>query len=260
VKLLDAWRTLSVLDRKVLGLMGGAMALLALGGVLVYAGAERVELAGNFAGLRRAILLCGALAGLLLLVAFVVIHREMGRRLELERRMESSMLLLRGLSILDPLTGLFNRRHLEDSFRKLGQKHAGRPMALLLLDIDHFKQFNDRFGHDAGDQVLREIGGLLRRSVRPEDIVFRVGGEELVVLLPGLEPPQAAERAEALRLAVEQLKLSYGEQPMGSVSISIGCATFSGGAASLENALKNADLGLYEAKQGGRNRVVSRRS
>jgi diguanylate cyclase (GGDEF)-like protein len=165
---------------------------------------------------------------------------------------------LRSQSVVDPLTGLFNRRYMEESFRRQigrgGPKGAG--LGLVMVDVDHFKQFNDRFGHDAGDLVLRQIGQTLRMSVRPTDIVCRYGGEEMVLLLPGATAEQARVRAEACRAAVAALDLSIHGQALGHVTVSMGVAASVEERSGLDDLVREADRALYQAKHDGRNRVV----
>ena len=135
---------------------------------------------------------------------------------------------LRDQSIRDPLTGLFNRRYLEESLEREVARARRRqlPLSVLMLDLDHFKSFNDNFGHEAGDLLLREFGHYLRRHCRDEDIACRFGGEEVVVMLSDVGAAQARLRAEALREGVKGLFVELRGQPLGTVSISIGIATF----------------------------------
>jgi diguanylate cyclase (GGDEF)-like protein len=160
-------------------------------------------------------------------------------------------------SQVDPLTGLYNRRRMAEAFEheRRSATRDGRRFALLMADIDHFKAFNDRFGHEAGDQVLQAISDALRGAVRPGDIISRFGGEELVVLLPGTLAPEALERAEECRQAVEGLRLLHAGRDLGQVSISVGVAAYPGDGQTMDELLRHADAGLYDAKAQGRNRV-----
>ncbi len=157
----------------------------------------------------------------------------------------------------DPLTGLFNRRAMEENFiRDNALCHqGGHSFSLAMVDVDHFKKFNDRFGHDAGDEVLKAISNTLQSSVRPSDTVCRFGGEELVLLLPETDSDSALGCAEHCRKAIESLRLNHAGQDLGSVTVSIGVATQSEKLQSLETLIKAADEALYCAKQEGRNRV-----
>lgn len=167
--------------------------------------------------------------------------------------------VLRAQSIRDPLTGLFNRRFMEESLeRELRRAMRGKEqVALLMMDIDHFKHFNDTFGHQAGDALLRALGNLLKESVRGQDIVCRYGGEEFVFVLPGASLDAALKRAELLREDVKQLNAQYGGQLLGAVTLSIGIAVFPDNGDSAEHLLKAADDALYRAKAGGRDRVIA---
>jgi diguanylate cyclase (GGDEF)-like protein len=166
---------------------------------------------------------------------------------------------LRNQSIKDPLTGLFNRRHLEQVLERECRRsvRSKRPIALLALDVDHFKQFNDTWGHEGGDAVLRELGGLLKSYFRGEDVPCRLGGEEFVVVLADAPLEPAHERADALRLQVQQLPVKYRLQTLAAVTVSIGVASFPAHADTPDGLLAAADRALYQAKKMGRNRVVS---
>lgn len=166
---------------------------------------------------------------------------------------------LRQQSIRDPLTALFNRRYLEEVLDKELRRATRnqRALAIIMLDIDHFKHYNDVFGHDAGDTVLRELAGFLQSSIRNEDIACRYGGEEFVLVLPEIQLDLVEQRAEQLRRSVKQLKLQHRGQPLGALSISLGVATTPTHGVTAENLLKAADTALYEAKQTGRDKVVT---
>lgn len=150
----------------------------------------------------------------------------------------------------DAMTGLFNRRGMQqvlDSYQALGQ-----PLAVIALDIDHFKQINDGFGHDVGDQVLAALAALMQQGARQADAVCRSGGEEFLVLLPGLPLPLAFEIAERLRQRVA----AHPMPGAGHITISLGVAHWPGSDDDLNAVLKQADKALYEAKRRGRNRTV----
>jgi diguanylate cyclase (GGDEF)-like protein len=164
---------------------------------------------------------------------------------------------LRYQSIRDPLTGLFNRRYLEESLeRELHRARRGkRAVAVLMLDLDHFKRFNDEHGHAAGDALLREVGGLLKNKVRGSDVACRYGGEELAIILPEAELRDAAHRADQIRDAIRRLAIQQAGQTLGSVTVSIGIATYPQHGESVEQLLSQADAALYRAKDLGRDRV-----
>jgi diguanylate cyclase (GGDEF)-like protein/PAS domain S-box-containing protein len=167
--------------------------------------------------------------------------------------------ILRSQSIRDPLTGLFNRRFMEESLeRELRRALRGKQqVALLMLDIDHFKVFNDTFGHQAGDALLRALGILLRETTRGQDVVCRYGGEEFAFVLAGASLDAARKRAELLRTEVKHLNVRHGGQLLGVVTLSIGIAVFPGHGDSSEHLLKAADDALYRAKEQGRDRIIS---
>jgi diguanylate cyclase (GGDEF)-like protein/PAS domain S-box-containing protein len=135
---------------------------------------------------------------------------------------------LRDQSIRDPLTGLFNRRFMQEALERelLRARRKNHPLSLLFLDIDHFKRFNDTFGHDAGDFVLQSFADLLRKFFRGDDVACRCGGEEFAVILPESLAVNAALRADGLRNELKQMKLQYKETRLGSISVSVGIAAF----------------------------------
>jgi len=165
---------------------------------------------------------------------------------------------LRDQSIRDPLTQLFNRRFMEESLNRELQRAARKrhSVTILFLDLDHFKHFNDTFGHDAGDLVLRSVSDVFRRFFRSDDVCCRYGGEEFALILPESSAEAAAVRANALREEVRNLKLQYRGQTLGTVTVSMGIAAFPEHAASAEELLKVADHCLYQSKAAGRDRVT----
>ena len=165
---------------------------------------------------------------------------------------------LREQALRDPLTGLYNRRIMEEGLAREIAK-AGRestPLVVGFVDIDHFKDFNDTYGHEAGDYVLRQVGGYLRDHTRAGDLVSRYGGEEFVTVWLGADLRSAFARAESLRDGVEALHLDLRGEPLGGVTLSIGIALLGDHGDSAEELLSAADTALYEAKGDGRNRVV----
>jgi diguanylate cyclase (GGDEF)-like protein len=166
---------------------------------------------------------------------------------------------LKQQSIRDALTGTFNRRYLEESLdREVARARRHRePLAVLMLDVDHFKRVNDDHGHEAGDDVLRAVAEALTRGVRDEDVVCRYGGEEFAVLLPGIPPDAARMRAEALLEAVRALRVSHRGQRLAPVTASIGVALYSPARGEDGPELvRRADAALYAAKRAGRDRVL----
>ncbi|MFP5409467.1 MAG: GGDEF domain-containing protein [Gammaproteobacteria bacterium] len=162
------------------------------------------------------------------------------------------------LAATDPLTGLNNRRHFMARSRAETSKSArtGEPIAILAIDIDHFKRINDRFGHAAGDEVLRAIAQNVSAQLRPTDLIGRWGGEEFMVLLPATGTAQAHNIAERIRLGVEALRVESGGTEI-SVTLSIGVAEYPTDGSGLDTVFNRADERLYDAKHAGRNRVVA---
>lgn len=165
---------------------------------------------------------------------------------------------LRALARVDPLTQLANRRELDRELeRQLGDaERAGAVVSCAMVDIDHFKRFNDEHGHDAGDAVLREVAAVLKRSVREEGALFRYGGEEFLILLTGVDAASAFVRAEQIRLAIAELSLRFEGRSIGPVTASVGVAT-----APLhcdwQKLVQTADAALLSAKRAGRDRVLT---
>jgi diguanylate cyclase (GGDEF)-like protein len=162
----------------------------------------------------------------------------------------------------DGLTGVFNKRHLMqwlgDEVLRAGRENT--PLSLLILDIDDFKNYNDRNGHLEGDEVLKRVGELLKRSIRDDDMAARYGGEEFIVVYPGAPKAMALRLAEALRKAVEEFQFPHGGgQPLGKVTISGGVAAFPEDSRDSIDLIRCADQALYEAKAAGRNRVLPAR-
>lgn len=159
---------------------------------------------------------------------------------------------LRSQSLRDPLTGLYNRRYMDDCLeRELREaSRAARSVSALAVDIDHFKAFNDRLGHAEGDRILTDIGATLLRVTRAEDVVCRTGGEEFVIILPDTTLEAATRRAEEIRRAAQEM----GDAG-AAVTLSLGVATFPQHGVTPLGLLRAADMALYEAKRLGRNRV-----
>jgi len=165
---------------------------------------------------------------------------------------------LRQQSIRDPLTGLYNRRFLEESLaREMARcKRKGAVFAVLMLDVDHFKRFNDTFGHEAGDVVLRSTAQAMQKNFREGDIVCRFGGEEFVVVLPDTNPEGAAVSARHMLEIVRSQHVSHNGKTLGAITISIGMAMYPCDGESVRALIESADKALYEAKGAGRDRLV----
>ncbi len=160
-------------------------------------------------------------------------------------------------SIRDPLTGLFNRRFLEHAFALEVHRaeRTGKPLAAIMLDVDHFKPFNDTHGHEAGDAVLRAVGHVLTTSVRSGDIACRFGGEEFMLLLPGADEASALARAEVVRVAIADETSSIEGRSLPGVTASLGVAVATGARIDAAKLTRAADEALYAAKRSGRDRV-----
>ena len=168
---------------------------------------------------------------------------------------------LRSLSVRDSLTGLFNRHYMEESLQRelANAQRKQRPLALVMMDLDFFKSFNDVFGHDAGDLLLTEVGSLLGSKLRSTDIACRFGGEEFVIIMPDTGLEGAARVAERIRnnVAGSPFRVSDGKDLL-TVTISVGVAATLGEGDTPQALLKRADEAVYEAKAQGRNKVCAR--
>ena len=164
---------------------------------------------------------------------------------------------LENQSIRDSLTGLFNRHFMQISLEREMARARRRKqiMAVLMLDADHFKQFNDTHGHAAGDAVLKAFADVFQANIRSEDIACRYGGEEFTVILPDTTVKGACERAESILSAISNLKIALGQQTFQGLSVSIGVAFFPGDGETAEELLLHADSALYDAKHNGRSQV-----
>nr|WP_237730039.1 diguanylate cyclase [Lelliottia aquatilis] len=161
-------------------------------------------------------------------------------------------------ALYDPLTGLRNRHHLEDKMQTLMSQalRNDEPVSCLMIDIDHFKSINDRFGHEAGDQVIKSVAAIVQRAVHDNGIAFRYGGEEFLALLTDIDEEGAHACATEIYEGVRALSLRYGLAEIGPVDVSIGIASYPQHAQS-DNLLRAADVALYRAKELGRSRIVS---
>jgi diguanylate cyclase (GGDEF)-like protein/PAS domain S-box-containing protein len=164
---------------------------------------------------------------------------------------------LQNQAIRDPLTGLFNRRYLEETMDR--ELHRSRRLkahlGVVMMDLDHFKDFNDGFGHAAGDALLSALADVLTTGIRSEDIVCRYGGEEFLLIMPGAALPATQARAEEVRQAVQALQVKYQDRFLKSPTLSLGVAIFPDHGVTAEEVIAAADAALYRAKQAGRDRV-----
>lgn len=165
--------------------------------------------------------------------------------------------MLAELAARDALTGLQNRGEFDAGLKRecARARRQGSPLSMIMIDVDHFKQFNDRYGHAAGDEVLRKIGTELSKSVRGYDQVFRFGGEEFVLLLPGAGAEDALQRAEQIRLSVKALDLHHKGEALGPINLSLGVAAYPQNGGSAATFLDAADAALYTAKRNGRDQT-----
>jgi diguanylate cyclase (GGDEF)-like protein len=181
-----------------------------------------------------------------IVVAFHDITERKKFQLELERRAQ-----------IDALTGLSNRRHFYDLAEQeiVRTRRYGKPLSIMMLDVDHFKPVNDTYGHPAGDTVLQQLSAICRQTMREIDIIGRVGGEEFAILLPEASGAQALEAAERLRSAVAAIVVQPEQGVSISFTVSIGVAALIAADDGVAAMLKRADEALYKAKYSGRNRV-----
>jgi len=181
---------------------------------------------------------------------------DISERTRAERAVQVLQEQLREQSTHDALTGLYSRHFLEEAFARelFLAERTGHPVSVIMGDLDHFKAVNDRDGHLAGDEVLRVFGSLLKRNARKSDIVCRYGGEEFLLVLPGMTEEGAAERAEESRRAMAATPVRHGASQI-TVTASFGVATFPIHGRTTDELIAAADGALYSAKADGRNRV-----
>jgi diguanylate cyclase (GGDEF)-like protein/PAS domain S-box-containing protein len=164
---------------------------------------------------------------------------------------------LKNQSIRDPLTCLFNRRYMEESLERelIRCQRKQQPLSIIMLDVDHFKRFNDTFGHEAGDAVLQKLGQFLQSHIRGSDIACRYGGEELTLILPEASLEVTKKRAEQIREGIKHLSVQHHGQALGAITLSLGVASFPEHGLSGEAVIRAADAALYRAKKEGRDAV-----
>ncbi len=181
--------------------------------------------------------------------------RQRTAQLQVAKKLRDS---LRSQAIRDPLTGLFNRRYLDERLERELRRaaHDKRPVGLIMLDLDRLKACNDSFGHEAGDTLLRAVGSLLQEHTRSEDLACRYGGDEFALVLPKAPLDITRQRAEELRNEFKHLNVRYGNQVLGTFSLSLGISAFPDHGTTPKALLQEADKALYQAKAGGGNRVV----
>ena len=186
----------------------------------------------------------------------ITVVMDITDRICAERKIRALQEQLRDQATRDPLTGLHNRRYLDESLRaELSQAaREGYPVSVIMGDLDHFKTVNDRYGHPAGDEVLRMFAEVIQRNTRERDIACRYGGEEFLLVLARMPQACAVERADLLRHETECERVRWGTSQI-AVTASFGVATFPQRARASEQLIAAADSAMYAAKQAGRNRV-----
>jgi diguanylate cyclase (GGDEF)-like protein len=162
-------------------------------------------------------------------------------------------------SIQDGQTGLYNRRFMEESLQREITRAARKQtsIGLIMGDIDHFKKFNDVYGHAAGDKIILQLGKLLKEKFRGSDIACRYGGEEFLIILPESSLKDTIKRADGLREDIKKMEIVFQDQILGTITMSMGVAAYPGNGIRMEELLRVADTALYKAKQEGRDRVIS---
>lgn len=184
--------------------------------------------------------------------------RDITERKQAQDALLKSQALLREQSVRDHLTGLFNRRYMEETLERelLRASRKGLYLGTMMLDVDHFKRFNDTWGHAAGDKILSELGNLLLKQIRGEDIACRYGGDEFIIVLPDASLEVTRERARRLCEHTRRLKIHFKGQTFEMITFSVGVAAFPENGSTSAEILKAADAALYRAKHEGRGRVV----
>jgi diguanylate cyclase (GGDEF)-like protein/PAS domain S-box-containing protein len=167
--------------------------------------------------------------------------------------------VLRQEAVHDPLTGLFNRRYMEEMLERemlRSERNPQQPISIIMLDIDHFKQVNDRLGHAIGDAVLRQMGSFLLEHIRGSDIACRYGGDEFILILPNASLETAQKRAENIRTKIKDLIVAPYDKLLGELTLSLGVSAFPNQGSTSAEIFRAADAALYHAKEAGRNRVA----
>ncbi|MFH1793608.1 MAG: GGDEF domain-containing protein [Pseudomonadota bacterium] len=247
--------------------------VLVAGGCLAYgysilgvAGETRdpAQLGGNLAQLGRIIFGTGVLLATANIFGIFFIYplirkqvREEGKLRAMTESLSARSVTLEHAALTDGLTGMQNRRYFDDALREYLEefRRIGKPVGLLVLDLDHFKSVNDTHGHDVGDEVLRVVAGCLREFTRYHDVVARLGGEEFAVVAPNMDTDMLIKLAERIRKAIASLSVTTGNVRL-RVTTSVGIAIWDG-KENAEQFYRRADRMLYEAKRLGRNRVCA---
>ncbi|MCO5163230.1 MAG: GGDEF domain-containing protein [Mesorhizobium sp.] len=225
---------------------------------------DPMELGGYLVTLGRIIFATGVLLATANIFGIFFIYplirkqvREEGKLRAMTESLSARSVTLEHAALTDGLTGMQNRRYFDDALREYLEefRRIGKPVGLLLLDLDHFKSVNDTHGHDVGDEVLRVVAGCLREFTRYHDVVARLGGEEFAVVAPNMDTDMLIKLAERIRKAIAALTVTTGNVRL-RVTTSIGIAIWDG-KENAEQFYRRADRMLYEAKRLGRNRVCA---
>jgi len=243
------------------------MVLVVVGGVFSLAGYSAatggfvvggIETAANFAFMGAVLAGLSAVCGFLLV--YPIMSRGLRERGKLEKMTESlsvRSLSLEHAAVTDSLTGMYNRRYFDDALAEYLEAfgHIDKPIGMVILDLDHFKNVNDTHGHDVGDKVLREVAECLQVFTRYHDVLARLGGEEFAILSPNISERQLYNLSDRIRQAVSELRIVHGNVTL-KVTVSAGLAIWDGSEPG-EELYRRADKQLYEAKRQGRNRVCA---
>ena len=196
------------------------------------------------------------IASMLSSITNYVLHKQFDRMKQSRNALERSERRLRDISIRDPLTGLFNRRHMDEAFADLFME-PNTVFSLVMLDVDHFKTINDTYGHSCGDEIIQRVSGILTAAIRKYDMACRYGGDEFLLILSDCGIDDALGKAYSIKAAIEQIVVESDTNVAAPLSASIGVAQCPINGDSRDAILKAVDDALYTAKQGGRNQVVA---
>ncbi|MGH8738047.1 MAG: GGDEF domain-containing protein, partial [Burkholderiales bacterium] len=190
--------------------------------------------------------------------ARLALESEIRKRLLAEEQLARSIFALQDEALHDALTGLYNRRYLDASLEREESRarRSGQTMAVIMIDVDHFKHFNDAFGHAAGDAVLREVGKFIASLARREDIAARYGGDEFTLVLAQTSLDTALLRARTLGAGAQTLGIEFDGRALGPVALSVGVAAFPEHGSSMRQVLEVADAALRRCKQSGRGGIA----
>ena len=196
------------------------------------------------------------IASMLSTITNYVLHKQFDRMKQSRNALERSERRLRDISVRDPLTGLFNRRHMDEAFADLFME-PNTVFSLVMVDVDHFKTINDTYGHSCGDEIIQRVSGILTAAIRKYDMACRYGGDEFLLILTGCGIDDALGKARSIKAAIEDIVVETDTDVAAPLSASIGVAQCPINGDSRDAILKAVDDALYTAKQGGRNQVVA---